>query len=398
MNENQIKIKEKLLEGLDGRAREITGKLIENQFEANAKNRSQLNETVAAGTTGTGNFARFDKIVGPLIRRVAPSTVAMELVGVQPMSQPTGVIRTLRHRYSSNGTMAASGGPAINEEARGVSVYDKYSLVANGEAYTASDARTEEQIMLALEADGGNEMDVEIVQQTITAKSRKLKASWTVEADQDSKALDSLNLESELVAFLSDEIIRDIDREVLNDLINLAGTVKAFDFATADGRYAGEKFAAITIGISDLSNQIALKTKRGGASWMVIAPNVLVALRHANNGAFIPATPSGDANYGSSLFVGTLNGSIRVFVDIYASADTILMGYKGTNDWDTGYVYSPYVPLMQSNVVQDPNNFDPSVGLMTRYAIATFTESAESLGNSADYYARATISNLSLGF
>lgn len=384
--------REALLEGLSGKKREVTAQLLDNQNRIN----NELMETVGAGVTGTANFARFDKVVGPLIRRVAPATIAMELVGVQPLNGPTGLVRTMRVRYS--GTQLAGSGPAVNEEARGVSVYEKYSLIARGEAYTASDARTAEQIMLALEADGGNEMNIEVIKQTVTAKSRKLQAKWTIEADQDSKALDGLNLEQELVAALSDEIIRELDREILGDLTVLAGTVKAFDFATADGRYAGEKFAALSIGVSDLSSQIAVKTKRGGASWMVVSPNVLVALRHASNGAFVPATASGDLSPSTSLFVGTMNGNIRVFVDIYASADTMILGYKGSSDWDSGYIYSPYIPLMQSQVVTDPDTFDPRIGLMTRYATTTFTDSNTSLGNSADYYARGTIANLALGF
>jgi len=385
--ENWNEQKEVLLEGLDTRQRKITSALLENE-------KTHLVETAAAGVTATGNVARLEKLVMPLIRRVTPATIAMELVGVQPMTQPVGQITSLRVKYAKS---IAGGGPTADQEASGVTVFDKYSLIAAGEAYTASDARTEAQITTVLESDGGNEISLEIVKKTIEAKTRKLQAKWTIESDQDAKAMHGIDIEQELVAAVSDEIIRELDRELLGELNALAGTVKSFDFSLADGRYASEKFTALTIGMSDLSNQIAIKCKRGGATWMVISQNILVALRHANNGSFVPATASGDLSPQNTLFAGVFNGNVRVFVDIYAGSDTILMGYKGSSELDTGFVYAPYVPLMQSGVVTDPETYDPRMGLMSRYALAKFDNSTTDLGNSADYYGRATVSNLSLG-
>jgi len=385
--ENWNEQKEVLLEGLDTRQRKITSALLENE-------KTHLVETAAAGVTATGNVARLEKLVMPLIRRVTPATIAMELVGVQPMTQPVGQITSLRVKYAKS---IAGGGPTADQEASGVTVFDKYSLIAAGEAYTASDARTEAQITTVLESDGGNEISLEIVKKTIEAKTRKLQAKWTIESDQDAKAMHGIDIEQELVAAVSDEIIRELDRELLGELNALAGTVKSFDFSLADGRYASEKFTALTIGMSDLSNQIAIKCKRGGATWMVISQNILVALRHANNGSFVPATASGDLSPQNTLFAGVFNGNVRVFVDIYAGSDTILMGYKGSSELDTGFVYAPYVPLMQSGVVTDPETYDPRMGLMSRYALAKFDNNTTDLGNSADYYGRATVSNLSLG-
>lgn len=385
--ENWQEVKEVLLEGLEPKQKEITNVLLENE-------KSYLAETAAAGVTATGNVARLEKLVMPMIRRVTPATIAMDLVGVQPMTQPVGQITSLRVRYAQT---LANGGPTANDEASGVTVYDKYSLVARGEAYDASDARTEAQITNVMEADGGNEMNLEIVKKTIEAKTRKLQAKWTIEADQDARAMHGINIEQELVAAVSDEIIRELDRELLGRLTSLAGTVKSFDFSLADGRYSSEKFTALTIGMSDLSNQIAFKSKRGGATWMVVSQNLLVALRHASNGSFVPATATGDISPQSTLFAGIFNGNIRVYVDFYATTDTILMGYKGSSEIDTGFVYAPYVPLMQSGVVTDPDTYDPRMGLMTRYALAQFDNDTTDLNHSADYYARATVSNLSLG-
>lgn len=384
---NWEEMKVELLDGLNDKQAQITSVLLENE-------KRYLTETAAAGVTATGNVARLEKLVMPMIRRVTPATIAMELVGTQPMTQPVGQITSLRVRYANT---ISGGGPTADDEASGVVVYDKYSGIAAGEAYTASDARTEAQITAALEADGGNEMNLEIIKKAIEAKTRKLQAKWTIESDQDAKAMHGIDIEKELVAALSDEIIRELDRELINELTALAGTVKSFDFSLADGRYSGEKFTALSIGMSDLSAQIAIKSKRGGATWMVVSQNILTAMRHANNGSFVSATASSDLSPSSTLFAGTFNGSVRVFVDIYATTDTILMGYKGSSEIDTGFVYSPYVPLMQSGVVTDPNTFDPRMGLMTRYAFTKFDNAAEDLNNSADYYGRAVVSNLSLG-
>lgn len=389
-NNSWTEEKEVLLEGLSGKTAQVTSQLLENQ-------KKHLNEAAASGSTGTGNVARFDKVVMPLIRRVAPATIAMDLVGVQPMTAPVGIVNTLRTRYSNNVDLA-NGNNVVTagDEANGVNVYDKYSLIAAGTDYDSSDALTQAQQTLALEAQGGYEMNLEIVKQSIEAKTRKLQAKWTIEADQDAKALHGIDIEQEMVAALSDEIVRDQDQELLTELRGLAGSTFAFDMANADGRYAGEKYTALTIGMSEMSATIADKTKRGGASWMVVSMNVLTAMRHANNGSFVPAT--GDIQARNTLFAGTFNGTIKVYVDLRASGDTILMGYKGASELDCGFVYCPYIPLMQSDVITDPTSYDPRVSLMTRYALCDFTDTSTSLGNSADYYAKSTVSSLSLGF
>lgn len=387
LTEKWEQTKEVLLEGLETKERDITTVLLENE-------RKFLTETAAANVTATGDVSRLEKLFMPIIRRVTPATMAMDLVGVQPMTQSVGQVGTIRVTYNNT---VSGGGPTAGDEASGVNVYEKYSLIASGEAYTASDSRTEAQITAVLESDGGNEIGTEIIKKTIEAKTRKLQGKWTIEAEQDAKDIWSIDIHSELVAAISDQMIREIDRELIDELTNLAGTVKSFDFSLADGRYASEKFTAMTIGMSDLSNQIAIKCKRGGATWMVVSPNVLTALRNSNNGSFVSATVSPDISPSTSLFAGMFNGSIRVFVDIYAQSDIILMGYKGSSEQDTGFVYAPYIPLMHTPVITDPNTYDPRVGFITRYALAKFDNSTTDLNNSSDYYARATVANLKLG-
>lgn len=387
--------KAKLLEGLDGTQRAVTSSVLENT----KKEMDRLYETAGADNTHTSKFARYDRLFMPLVRRVTPSLLSMDLVGNQPLDGPVGMVRTLRVLYADD-VAAGAGSTSVTagDEASGQTVYQKYSLIASGEDYDASDSRTNEQITNALEAQGGYAMNMEVMKQTVEAKTRKLQAKWTLEGDQDAKALDGLDLESELVSALSDEISRELDRELIDELNNLAGITDSFDFAQADGRYAGEKFTALTVGFSDLSNRIAKATYRGGATWMVCTTNVLTAIRNASNNTFTPATASGDFSPRDTLFVGTFNGNVRVYVDLYASGDYVLMGYKGSSELDTGFVYSPYVPIMSSGVVRDPTSFDPRISLMTRYAFTKFTDTATSLANSPDFYARATLTNLKLGF
>lgn len=381
-----------LLEGLNPRQKAITGSLLENAHK------SMLTEGgIPSGATGSYSFSRFDKLLMPLIRRITPSLFAMELVGVQPLTMPVGMVRTLRFRYGTSvGAGSGSISVAAGTEADGTIVYNNYSLIAQGEAYDASNSRTADQITAALESQAGNTMTMDIVKQTVTAQTRKLSATWSIEADQDAKALDGVDIENEMVVELASEINREVDRELLSLLTNLAGTVQTFDFAQADGRYYAERLSALTVGFSNLSNQIGVATLIGGANWMVISPNVLVGLRNANNNSFVAAAP--EAVLTNNAFVGTFNGTIKVYMDKYATSDYVLLGNKGMSEMATGCVYCPYIQLAKSDIVIDPATMDPKLSVMSRYAYATFTDSSVSLGNSANYYGRATIANLALGF
>lgn len=393
--------REQLLEGLEGKKREITKSVLNNYIKESRKQQNSLMESGTTGSTVTNNFSRYDRIFMPLVRRVTPSLLSMELVGNQPLTGPTGLVRTLRFRYSTD-VVDTDGGTTdvveAGDEASGQNVFEKYSLIAVGEPYDASDDRTNAEQTIALEGQGGNPMNADVVNHTVTAKTRKLSAVWSLEAEQDSDALDGLDLESELVSHLSDEIARELDREMINELKDIAGTVDNFDFANADGRHAGERFTGLSIGFSELSNQINVKTKRGGATWLVASPRILTAMRHANDGSFTPATASVHTAPRDSLFQGTFNGNVRVFMDLYAENDYALLGYKGGSELDTGFVYCPYVSVMSSGRIIDPTTFDPRVSLMTRYAFAEFVDEEDNLGNSPDFYAKTTVSNLELGF
>lgn len=407
---NWNEYKASLLEGLGEKETLMLDRIMENCHKENVSDTSAHNttlvESTAPGSTVTSNISRYDMMFMPLIRRTMPALLAMDLVGVQPINGPRGIVRTLRFRYSED-TVDTQSSPTkvvtAGEEASGVNLYKKYSQLALGDAYDAVDLLDPFQQTVHLEGNRGKPMDLQVVTQSVETKSRKLSAAYSLEAADDLNALDGLDIESELSATLGDEILRELDRELIGELNALAGTVEAYDFVNADGRYAGEKLAALAIAIDNLSAQIAMKTRKAGATWMVVSQRVFTALKNASNSTFIPASRfapagNGDLKIGSSLFVGTFGAGVKVYVDPYAETDSVLMGYKGSSEIDTGFVYSPYIPLSSSGVVRNPETGDHRVMLRTRYALTKFTDTATSLGDSADYFARATVANLNLGF
>lgn len=408
--ENWSEYKETLLEGLGEKQARMLSVMMESSHKENIQVTDSANkivvESTAPGSTVTSNISRYDMMFMPLIRRTMPALLAMDLVGVQPLNGPRGIVRTLRMRYSQDTeTTSGSGTKAVaaGTEASGKNVFQKYSQLALGDAYDAVDAMNPFEQTVHLEGNRGKPMDLEVLTQAVEPKSRKLSAAYSLEAADDLSALDGLDIESELSQTLGDEILRELDRELLGELTSLAGTVEAFDFASVDGRYAGEKLAAMAIAFDNLSAQIAVKTLKGGATWMVVSQRVFTGLKNASNSTFIPASKfsaanNGELQLGSSLFVGTFGAGVKVYVDPYAESDYVLMGYKGSSEIDTGFVYAPYIPLSSSGVVRNPETGDHRVMLRTRYAMQKFTDSSTSLGNSPDFYARSTVANLSLGF
>lgn len=402
--------KEALLEGLGEKQTRMLNVMMESSHKENVSVTDQHNsvivESTAPGSSVTSNISRYDMMFMPLIRRTMPALLAMDLVGVQPLSGPRGIVRTLRMRYSQDTeTTNASGVKVVTagDEASGVNLYSKYSQLALGDAYDAVDALDPFEQTVHMEGNRGKPMDLEVVTQAVEPKSRKLSAAYSLEAADDLNALDGLDIESELSQTLGDEILRELDRELLGELTALAGTVESFDFALVDGRYAGEKLAAMNIAFDNLSAQIAVKTIKSGATWMVVSQRVFTGMKNASNSTFLPASKfsaagNGELQLGSSLFVGTFGAGVKVYVDPYAETDYVLMGYKGSSEIDTGFVYAPYIPLSSSGVVRNPETGDHRVMLRTRYALQKFTDTTTSLGNSPDYYARASIANLQLGF
>lgn len=407
--QNWQETKETLLEGLPASKQAILAPVLENQMK-------HLQETAAAGVTAAGSIGNFQKIVIPMLRRIIPGTIATELVGVQPMSGPVGLVYSQRFQFAEavNATAAPGTLSSANDD---VAVGDEVFGHVNPKLrrfYSTSDAAapsggpaagTSTGVAAATsdyEAFGGRALTLEILKQTVTAGSRKLQARWTPEAMQDLKASHGLDLEAEITASLSAAVVSEIDNEIINDLIALAGTTESFDMAattfTGTPNYVGDRHAVLGVLVNKVANEIARKTRRGPANWIVVSPLVVSILQSASKSVFAPAVQGSFEGPSNTKLVGTLNGSIKVYTYIYHDTGTepILLGFKGgSGEMDSGYFYCPYVPLMSSGVVVDPNTFNPHVSLMTRYGKATFTNTATSLGNSADYYGRISVANLS---
>jgi hypothetical protein len=401
LNEHWVETKETFHEGLSDRKKAIVAPLLENT-------RQHLNETASAGSSAAGAIGNFQKIVLPMIRRIIPGTIATELVGVQPLSGPVGLAYSLRFLFSENVDVPATGvGP---EDIIGgtTEVFGNNSKTKRWYS-GAVDGTNTATGMAALTSDfegyGGRKLQLEVLKQTITAGTRRLQAKWTIEAMQDLSSQHGLDLEAEITTALSSEIVSEIDNEIINDLIALAGTVETFDMSspsfTGIPNYVGDRHAVLGVLINKVANEIARKTRRGAANWIVVSPIVASVLQSAAKSVFAPAVSGSFEGPNNTKLIGTLNNSIKVYTYIYhdTGAEPILIGYKGGNgELDSGYFYAPYIPLMSSNVVTDPNTYQPGISLLTRYGKATFTDSATSLGNSADYYGRVNIPAGTLSF
>jgi hypothetical protein len=381
--------REALLEGLKGNRRSTMGVLLENT-------RKQLLAESSAGTTTAGNIATLNRVILPVIRRVMPTVIANELVGVQPMTGPVGQIHTLRVRYAS--TMAdssAAGTPTTaGEEALSpfkiAQAYSRTPAVGDATSYTANDTA-------ALEGNGGKSISVQILRQAVEAKSRKLQARWTFEAAQDAQSQHGIDVEAEIMAALAQEITAEIDQEILLSLRTLATIEETFNQATVSGTatYVGDEHAALAVLINRVANKIAQRTRRGAGNWAVVSSAALTVLQSATTSAFARTTEGTFEAPTNTKFVGTLNGAMRVFVDSYADdSKPVLVGYKGNSETDAAAFYCPYIPLMSSGVVLDPSTFEPVVSFMTRYGYIELTNTASSFGNAADYVGEIDVANL----
>jgi len=452
-----------LLQGLSPQLKETVGVLLENQKKA------ILSETAAAGSTATTDIAGFRKILIPMIRRIIPGTIATEIVGVQPMQGPVGLVYSMRYRYTeataavtngdylglNNAEAFAAGDEAFgNKHQSGThQLYRYYSGSVGspnasisqtagagsmgigggdivdgpqaGNAWGRNNVSTLDGVGFprgagggaSIEGSGGRKMTMEVVSQAVEAGSRKLQAGWSVEAMQDLNAQHGLDIENEMTTAISAEIVQEIDAEILTDLVALAGTVATYNGALpgAPGyytpAYVGDRHANLAVMINYVANEIGRKTRRGAGNFLVVSPMVVSALQAASKSVFAPATQGSFKGPNNTMMVGTLNGSLKVYSYLWNSlqssdivggytgaggTDSVLVGYKGGNgETDSGYFYCPYIPLMSSGVVMNPQTYQPSMSFMTRYGKTTFTNRNYSLGNSADYYGKVNVTNMS---
>ena len=373
---NWDQTRDALMEGLDGTKADVMKTVLENTKVA-------LNESATAGATQAGNIATLNKVILPVIRRVMPTVIANEIIGVQPMTGPVGQIHTLRVRYAESKAGVSAGDEALSP----FEIANAYSGDAAGApASTAS-----------LEGVAGSKMSIQVLKQTVEAKTRKLSARWTFEAAQDANAMHGLDVEAEIMAALAMEITAEIDQEILGSLSNLATTGATYDMSgsfTGTPTFIGDRHAVLATLINQQANLVAQRTRRGAANWAVVSPSALTILQSATTSAFARTTEGTFEAPTNTKFVGTLNGAMRVYVNSYAnSTANVLVGYKGPGEVDAAAFYCPYIPLMSSGVIVDPSTFEPVVSFMTRYGYVELTNTASSLGNSADYLSNIAIAN-----
>jgi len=375
-----------LLEGLQGNKKGVMATTLENT-------RKYLSETAVAGTTSAGNVATLNRVILPVIRRVMPTVIANELVGVQPMTGPVGHIHTLRVRYSDTAGSGASGATA-GEEA--------LSPFKIAEAYSGNTSTGKADNTAVLEGAAGNKLSIQILKQTVEAKTRKLSARWTFEAAQDAQSMHGIDVEAEIMAALAQEITAEIDQEVLASLNTLAGSAgQTYDQAAVSGTatFVGDEHAALAVQINRVSNQIAQRTRRGAGNWAVVSPFALTILQSATTSAFARTTEGSFEAPTNTKMVGTLNNAMKVYVNTYAADNAnVLVGYKGSSESDAAAFYCPYIPLMSSGVVLDPSTFEPTVSFMTRYGYIELSNTASSLGNAADYLGAVAITSGNVSF
>jgi hypothetical protein len=385
LNGRWAETKEALLEGLQGTKKSVMGVTLENT-------RKYLVESPTAGATSAGNVATLNRVILPVIRRVMPTVIANELVGVQPMTGPVGQIHTLRVRYSDTSSGA---GVVAGEEA--------LSPFKIAEAYSGNEASPAKAASTAtLEGAAGKRMSIQILKQTVEAKTRKLSARWTFEAAQDAQAQQGIDIEAEVMAALAQEITAEIDQEILQSLDSLAGTAsETYNQAAVSGTatFVGDEHAALAVQINRVSNLIAQRTRRGAGNWAVVSPFALTILQSATTSAFARTTEGTFEAPTNTKFVGTLNSAMKVYVNTYAADNSaVLIGYKGSSESDAAAFYCPYIPLMSSGVVLDPSTFEPVVSFMTRYGYVELSNTASSLGNAADYLGKVAITHGNVKF
>jgi len=373
-----------LLEGLQGTKKAVMASTLENT-------RKYLMETATAGATSAGNIATLNRVILPVIRRVMPTVIANEIVGVQPMTGPVGQIHTLRVRYTDTADDATAGEEALSPFKLAIGYSGDEAGSDGGKANSTS----------AMEGTAGNRLSIQILKQTVEAKTRKLSARWTFEAAQDAQSQHGIDVEAEIMAALAQEITAEIDQEFLESLYSLAGSAESdvqFDQAAVSGTatFVGDEHAALAVMINRASNKIAQRTRRGAGNWAVVSPHTLTVLQSATTSAFARTTEGTFEAPTNTKMVGTLNNAMKVYVNTYASdSKDVLIGYKGSSESDAAAFYCPYIPLMSSGVVLDPTSFEPVVSFMTRYGYVELNNTASSLGNAADYLARVSVSNVS---
>jgi len=388
----------------DQHRKAVTAAVLENQEQA-LREEGMLTETSDTTTVTSGTTANWNPVLIALVRRAMPNLMAYDICGVQPMTGPTGLIFAMKSRYQTTKDGAGNGDEALFDEAianySGDSSTSSQSTDPSGLSgltdtnsdSTIDDSRGDPRSTIdphstaEAEALGGSgqpqfaEMGFTIEKATVTAKSRALKAEYTLELAQDLKAIHGLDAETELANILSTEIMAEINREVVRTINSQAktgaGTTNTaingiFNIQTdADGRWSVEKFKGLILQIEREANTIAKETRRGKGNFMVCSSDVASALAASGMMDYTPAMSTNlNVDDTGNTFAGVLNGRMRVYIDPYSSGDYINVGYKGTNPYDAGLFYCPYVPLTMVRAVGE-DTFQPKIGFKTRYGMVS---------------------------
>ena len=438
----------------DNYRKSVTAVLLENQERFMREERGMINEAGGAAgnlagaiggnalsgsglTTQTGGLAGFDPVMISLIRRAMPNLVAYDICGVQPMSGPTGLIFAMKSHYEGRGGVEALYNEPDSDFSAGfdatANAYDTSSPVAGSDPGLLNDspAGTYERGATPMAREDAEElgesgklfreMSFSIEKTSVTAKSRALKAEYTLELAQDLKAIHGLDAEQELANLLSSEILAEINREVVRTVYTVAKSGAQNNVANAgvfdldvdsNGRWSVEKFKGLMFQIERDANAIAQETRRGKGNFIITSADVASALAMSgtldySSGLTGAGGPSiGEVDDTGNLLVGTMNGRIKVYVDPYSanvsSSHYYVVGYKGTSPYDAGLFYCPYVPLQMVRSI-GPDTFQPKIGFKTRYGMvanpfvvqSNGTPDAEALTASRNqYYRRVRIENL----
>ena len=387
----------------DAHRKAVTAAILENQEtalrEERAQNQGFITEAAPAGAN-TGSIGTWDPVLISLVRRAMPNLMAYDVAGVQPMSGPTGLIFAMKSRFDGGSTSndealfneantrhsGTKTGAAITQEGSGLNVTNASSpnTIDSDRVTDLMRAGMTTDSAEALGDSSGNafeQMGFTIEKATVTAKSRALKAEYTLELAQDLKAIHGLDAETELANILSTEILAEINREVIRT-INSQAKTGALQASTAingvfnmksdaDGRWSVEKFKGLIVQIEREANVIAKETRRGKGNFIICSSDVASALAASGMLDYTPALSTNlNVDDTGNTFAGVLNGRTRVYIDPYATVDYVTVGYKGTNPYDAGIFYCPYVPLTMVRAVGE-ENFQPKIGFKTRYGMAS---------------------------
>jgi hypothetical protein len=383
----------------DNYRRAITSVMLENQERALQEERAQSG--FLGESTTTSAVSNWDPVLIALVRRAMPNLIAYDIASVQPMNMPTGLIFAMKSNYQNYG------GAGVTKEAFMKDIDTAFSgsvaaetgeggLRRGGIATSAGEALTGNATGTGATGDGGGfgNMGFTIEKQTVTAVTRALKAEYTMELAQDLKAVHGLDAEGELANILSTEILAEINREIINTVNSKAKfggvldpTYNEANFPSAstdsviqgsgtfnldteaDGRWFLEKVKGLLFQLEVEANRIAKDTRRGKGNFVVCSSNVASALAAAGVLAYAPALSTNlNVDDTGNTFAGVLNGRMKVFVDPYATTDYATVGFRGSNNYDAGLFYCPYVPLTMVRAV-DPNSFQPKIGFKTRYGL-----------------------------